>query len=297
MNGAILGMRKQEIQRRFDEIVEFSGVERYIDTPVKRYSSGMYVRLAFAVAAHLESEILIVDEVLAVGDAEFQRKCLGKMGDFSKSDGRTVLFVSHNLDSVRMLCNKGIVLNKGSILFNGNADDAISSYVKSAKSRGLGSGIANLVLSPDVTLSSFQVDKPTIVSHEDLDFQLVFHNRELNHYTSLVIYILDKFDQKLAFIDLRSKELNEKSDRSTDFSIKGTLKNLPLLPGQYFLGIHIQSNLLYNDFDNLIQFDVTQKPLLNEILPYPLHIRGTMEIDVDFDVINSLPSYTPYSNG
>ena len=105
LNGAILGMRKKEIARKFDEIVDFSGVERYIDTPVKRYSSGMYVRLAFAVAAHLESEILIVDEVLAVGDAEFQKKCLGKMGDVSKGQGKTVLFVSHNLEAISQLCN------------------------------------------------------------------------------------------------------------------------------------------------------------------------------------------------
>ncbi|WP_255480360.1 ABC transporter ATP-binding protein [Mucilaginibacter sp. E4BP6] len=115
LNGAILGMRKSEIKRRFDEIVDFSGVERYIDTPVKRYSSGMYVRLAFAVAAHLESEILIVDEVLAVGDAEFQKKCLGKMGDISKGEGRTVLFVSHNMASITALCNTGLYLESGKL--------------------------------------------------------------------------------------------------------------------------------------------------------------------------------------
>ena len=108
LNGAILGMRRHEITRKLDEIIAFSGVERYIDTPVKRYSSGMYVRLAFAVAAHLESEILIVDEVLAVGDAEFQKKCLGKMGDVSKNEGRTVLFVSHNMSAIQNLCNKAI---------------------------------------------------------------------------------------------------------------------------------------------------------------------------------------------
>ena len=115
LNGAILGMTRKEITRKFDEIVDFSGVERYVDTPVKRYSSGMYVRLAFAVAAHLESEILIVDEVLAVGDAEFQKKCLGKMGDVSKGEGRTVLFVSHNMAAVKELCNQGILLNQGRI--------------------------------------------------------------------------------------------------------------------------------------------------------------------------------------
>jgi lipopolysaccharide transport system ATP-binding protein len=119
LNGAILGMRKKEITRKLDEIIDFSGVERYIDTPVKRYSSGMYVRLAFAVAAHLESEILIVDEVLAVGDAEFQKKCLGKMGDISKGEGRTVLFVSHNMAAVEELCTNAIIMENGKIIHFG----------------------------------------------------------------------------------------------------------------------------------------------------------------------------------
>ncbi len=129
LNGAILGMRRQEIKRKFDEIVDFAGVERYIDTPVKRYSSGMYVRLAFAVAAHLESEVLIVDEVLAVGDAEFQKKCLGKMGDVSKGEGRTVLFVSHNMASVKTLCNNGILLKNGLVDYAGDVDSCVSYYL------------------------------------------------------------------------------------------------------------------------------------------------------------------------
>jgi lipopolysaccharide transport system ATP-binding protein len=132
LNGAILGMRRKEIQRKFDEIVDFSGVERYIDTPVKRYSSGMYVRLAFAVAAHLESEILIVDEVLAVGDAEFQKKCLGKMGEVSKGEGRTVLFVSHNLAAVKTLCTHGIILENGTKGFDGDSQTAIGKYLASS---------------------------------------------------------------------------------------------------------------------------------------------------------------------
>lgn len=130
LNGAILGMTRKEITRKFDEIVDFSGVERYVDTPVKRYSSGMYVRLAFAVAAHLESEILIVDEVLAVGDAEFQKKCLGKMGDVSKGEGRTVLFVSHNLSAVQELCNTGILLEKGKIITIDKTERCIAEYQK-----------------------------------------------------------------------------------------------------------------------------------------------------------------------
>lgn len=130
LNGAILGMRKREIDRKLDEIIDFSGVERYINTPVKRYSSGMYVRLAFAVAAHLESEILIVDEVLAVGDAEFQKKCLGKMGEVSKGDGRTVLFVSHNISSILELCTKGIFLLNGNIGLKGKIDEVVKKYVE-----------------------------------------------------------------------------------------------------------------------------------------------------------------------
>jgi len=130
LNGAILGMRKHEITRKLDEIIAFSGVERYIDTPVKRYSSGMYVRLAFAVAAHLESEILIVDEVLAVGDADFQMKCLGKMKDVSKGEGRTVLFVSHNMAAVKSLCTKGIVLEHGLLAYSGLSEQAVGYYLK-----------------------------------------------------------------------------------------------------------------------------------------------------------------------
>lgn len=129
LNGAIMGMSKLEIKRKFDEIVDFSGVERYIDTPVKRYSSGMYVRLAFAVAAYLDPEILVIDEVLAVGDAEFQKKCIGKMKDVSQ-EGRTVIFVSHNIDTVKSLCKRGVLLNNGSILKDDNINDVIDLYIK-----------------------------------------------------------------------------------------------------------------------------------------------------------------------
>lgn len=134
LNGAILGMSKREISRKLDEIIDFSGVDQYIDTPVKRYSSGMYVRLAFGVAAHLESEILIVDEVLAVGDAEFQRKCLGKMGDAKTNDGRTVLFVSHNMAAVTALCQRAILLEKGEMVFDGPARKGVERYLQNNSS-------------------------------------------------------------------------------------------------------------------------------------------------------------------
>jgi lipopolysaccharide transport system ATP-binding protein len=143
LNGAILGMRRAEIRRKFDEIVAFAEIEKFLDTPVKRYSSGMYVRLAFAVAAHLEPEILLVDEVLAVGDAEFQRKSLGKMSDVAKG-GRTVLFVSHNLAAIRRLCSNAFVLESGKVAFGGNVDAAVTAYERICRS-----------LSPSITGARF----------------------------------------------------------------------------------------------------------------------------------------------
>lgn len=138
LNGTILGMRRREIAAKFDEIVAFSGIERFIDTPVKRYSSGMYVRLAFAVAAHLEPEILLVDEVLAVGDAEFQRKCLGKMRDVAESDGRTIVFVSHNLSAVQRLCQRSYWIDGGRIAGAGPTQEVIAAYLKRSGSRQRG---------------------------------------------------------------------------------------------------------------------------------------------------------------
>lgn len=135
LNGAILGMRKAEIKKNFDEIVEFSGVSKFIDTPVKRYSSGMYVRLAFAVAAHLNSDVLIVDEVLAVGDGEFQKKCLGKMNEVSNSSGKTILFVSHNLHAVRHLCKRSILLEKGRLVLDSSTSNVIAEYLNYSEAK------------------------------------------------------------------------------------------------------------------------------------------------------------------
>jgi lipopolysaccharide transport system ATP-binding protein len=180
LNGAILGMRKKEITRKFDEIVDFSGVERYIDTPVKRYSSGMYVRLAFAVAAHLESEILIVDEVLAVGDAEFQKKCLGKMGQVSKGEGRTILFVSHNLASVSKLCKKGIVLKNGLIEFTGNINNSIDHYILSNRFKDISSEW------------NTEID-------EKKDFQLVECSLSINGNNTNLFEITDNIEINLKF--------------------------------------------------------------------------------------------------
>ncbi|MBO5816442.1 MAG: ABC transporter ATP-binding protein [Paludibacteraceae bacterium] len=164
MNGAILGMTKAEITRKLDEIVDFSGCERYLDTPVKRYSSGMMVRLGFAVAAHLDPEILVVDEVLAVGDAEFQKKAIGKMQDVSKGEGRTVLFVSHNMASIRSLCKSGVVLDRGQLVYEGTTLDAISYYKRNSYMENVGHKIIDYAR---YQLSSIELKKVTINGGED----------------------------------------------------------------------------------------------------------------------------------
>lgn len=179
LNGAILGMTKKEITAKLDEIIDFSGCQRYLDTPVKRYSSGMTVRLAFAVAAFLEPEILVIDEVLAVGDAEFQKKAIGKMQDISKGQGRTVLFVSHNMAAVKSLCTRGIVLEHGKVVFEGKVDSAIEEYFKTAEQQPARNWeIANAPGTDFIKLRKVEVkngDNKTVLNHlTTQDIKIVF---------------------------------------------------------------------------------------------------------------------------
>lgn len=283
LNGAILGMRKKEIIHKFDEIVDFSGVERYIDTPVKRYSSGMYVRLAFAVAAHLESEILIVDEVLAVGDAEFQKKCLGKMGDVSKGEGRTVLFVSHNMDAIKSLCNQAILLENGVVGFKGNVVETLSSYQQTGRERG-SHFLNNFKLANNITLKTLELGNSSIISLDNLSFKISLEYIGLNTFHTVALLIYDEFDQKCGFIDLRSDYLNEATSISSKLTIEGKLTGIPLLPGKYSIGLHINSLLVYKDFFNLVYFNVEQKRMIDNISPYPLEVRGRIEFDYEFSI-------------
>jgi len=156
LNGAILGMPRKEIAKKFDKIVEFAGIEKFLDTPVKYYSSGMYVRLAFSVAAHMEPDILIVDEVLAVGDAEFQKKCLGKMEEVTHEEGRTIIFVSHNLEAIQQLCKKTILLEKGRVSLFGNTDEVIDHYLNTDASQ------AEIVLQPNNSMDA-QIEKVSFI--------------------------------------------------------------------------------------------------------------------------------------
>jgi lipopolysaccharide transport system ATP-binding protein len=196
LNGAILGMKKAEIDRKFDEIVAFAEIEKFLDTPVKRYSSGMYVRLAFAVAAHLEPEILVVDEVLAVGDAQFQKKCLGKMGDVAK-EGRTVLFVSHNMTAVKALCPAAILLSSGKIVNAGDSIGVVTAYLKQGENRARARVWSDPLQAPGgdkVGLKSARViprsDTDVIDVHTDLDLEFEFWNYQAGAIInfSMVLY-------------------------------------------------------------------------------------------------------------
>ncbi len=185
LNGAILGMTKKEISSKIDEIIEFSGCQRYIDTPVKRYSSGMTVRLAFAVAAFLEPEILVIDEVLAVGDAEFQKKAIGKMQDISRGDGRTVLFVSHNMAAVKNLCTRGIVLEQGKVVFEGTSNASVDYYLSNSKSIKrdfvvLNDNHRNLNRSKEAILKTIRLLKNNLNSNSSIDLELFLESKFFN---------------------------------------------------------------------------------------------------------------------
>ena len=241
LNGAILGMTRKEITRKFDEIVDFSGVERYIDTPVKRYSSGMYVRLAFAVAAHLESEILIVDEVLAVGDAEFQKKCLGKMGDVSKGEGRTVLFVSHNMTAVKTLCNNGILLENGTIKYIGDVNKSIieyNSYKKSTNHSAIFSEIS------DYSNNNFKLTKISLIDNNNKELEEIDENTDIFIETNCEI--LDNINRyHLSFVFKNSENLIVFTSHNSDKPLKYGANKVKFEIPKNFLNIDNYSISLY----------------------------------------------------
>jgi lipopolysaccharide transport system ATP-binding protein len=252
-------MNKAEIKAKLEEIISFSGVEEYIDTPVKRYSSGMYVRLAFAVAAHLEPEILIVDEVLAVGDAEFQKKCLGKMSKVA-SEGRTILFVSHNMVAVESLCTKGIVLSNGNLDFSGKIGESVAHYLNKTKiqlQKGA-SPIIDLSRHPNKQYeSSFGLQKaeifvneiPTlnILPSDNLKIRLHYHLRAV--VFNLVVGVVIRSPQDIPFIGVNNLHTNQRLDGG---SLSGTI--LVSIPNFNIYGEGACSVDLYFG-DNQVDFD------------------------------------------
>ncbi|HEY9649447.1 MAG TPA: ABC transporter ATP-binding protein, partial [Coleofasciculaceae cyanobacterium] len=246
LNGAILGMSKTEIKRKFDEIVDFAEVEKFLDTPVKRYSSGMYVRLAFSVAAHLEPEILIIDEVLSVGDINFQKKCLGKMQDISKDEGRTVLFVSHNTEAIQRLCSKCLLLERGKLMASGNMDSVMARYLSAnsykaspgewidiSDAKRMGDGTVSFVavkytsLNPATSFNAY--------SNGSLEFSLLIKSDTARSVGSLAVVIYDQYGIKLVNADTISlgQVVNLPKGRNV---VRVKIQELYLNPGIYVLG-------------------------------------------------------------
>lgn len=236
LNGAILGMTRAEINTKLDEIIHFSGCERYIDTPTKRYSSGMTVRLAFAVAAHLEPEILVVDEVLAVGDAEFQKKAIGKMQDISQGEGRTVLFVSHNMASVRSLCTRGLLLENGTSIYEGDIDSTVGHYLDKNKTKTSKSFVSPLVFSEDqiVRIKSFKI-LSKIQTGSEFDYEFVLESRYSNTVELSIGFVTSQNERVYQIFSGNSCESFNLIDGEQ--IIRGSIKQLPLTAGSYTLNL------------------------------------------------------------
>lgn len=261
LNGTILGMTRKEVAAKFDEIVAFSGVEKFIDTPVKRYSSGMYVRLAFAVAAHLEPEILIIDEVLAVGDAEFQKKCLGKMKDVA-GEGRTVIFVSHNMAAVKALCNKGIVMEKGVVKFQGTQIEASAYYFSNTITKAFymhDGTVENTIGNENIRITRFEVKprKGNVLSiYSGIDFEIDFNNYLENKNIDITFEVLDN-EGGVVFHNGVIITKN-KDSISGNYVITAGLPNQLLNAGKYSINLIFGENqhFLLLKVEDLVQFEV-----------------------------------------
>lgn len=295
LNGAILGMKKWEISNKFDEIVDFSGVEKFIDTPVKRYSSGMYVRLAFAVAAHLEPEILVVDEVLAVGDIAFQNKCLGKMREVS-TQGRTILFVSHNMQAMSQLCNRGILLQNGKITYDGQIQETIKSYLSnSINSKGPVFNFSNHTDRKGTGFLRFtklEIYNKNVLSNnfmigDDMELRLSVKAFQPIKYISIAIHLYRNDEVVLANVEnMDSDFIIESIEDKTEFSIK--FKDIKLYPDTYKMGFWIASTDSQETHDHLLhcaEFTVIEgSPLVKRKL---LRSGGSIYLTPEWKVIHS----------
>ena len=288
LNGAILGMRKAEVSRKFDEIVAFSGVERFIDTPVKRYSSGMYVRLAFAVAAHLDPEILIVDEVLAVGDAEFQKKCLGKMSDVA-SEGRTVLFVSHNMGSISELCEKTIFLANGTVEEIGPTSAMIESYLKSGisynKKVNSSDEINRNYVGPyeirSVWLENSEGEECYLFRHyDDLVFCMKYHSE--SNPVVVGVSVRDMYNQPLIYLS----NINDRVQLETELDesvVRVTFSRNLLRGGEYSVSFSLNTgtNVHCDLWKDVIRLHVNDTDLGQYLALSPVISEGVWSVSRD----------------
>jgi lipopolysaccharide transport system ATP-binding protein len=280
LNAAILGMRKAEVARKFDEIVAFAEVERFIDTPVKRYSSGMYVRLAFAVAAHMETEVLLIDEVLAVGDTAFQKKCLGKMSDVSRQ-GRTILFVSHDMNAIQVLCQKTIHLTSGKIAGFGETSEQIAAYLSGKKLKG---GVApedSLCLAQMLEIRRFEFTPNPVISGRPVSFALELSAKEFIKLDEIAILIYSSLGRRLAIIDLRRADRSYRLNGSGVEAISGRIRGLPLVEGDYQIGLYLNWGTIKGDFYDLLDLNVLNDATPGGVIPYEPAARGIIELEYE----------------
>ena len=255
LNGAILGMRRREIEQKFDEIVDFAGVEQFLDTPVKRYSSGMYVRLAFSVAAHLDPEVMIVDEVLAVGDTEFQKKCLGKMQDVALG-GRTVFFVSHNMQTVSQLCKSCFLLQTGQMVFVGPTAEAISNYVESQKELKQDTNPDQRFGSGEYRITSVQLDKSVLQSGDPIRACFsVKHRHGMVPFFHTTFHLCDEVNTVVLHGDSRLQQfgINHKEEQEVELEIS----DVNLKPGTYRLDLMLHIGGHIDLFEGAATIDIS----------------------------------------
>lgn len=287
LNGTILGMTRKEVQFRFDEIVAFSGIEKFIDTPVKHYSSGMYVRLAFAVAAHLEPEILIIDEVLAVGDAEFQKKCLGKMKDVA-GEGRTVLFVSHDLAAVKSLCTRGILLRNGKIDRVGNAIDTLSFYQNLfSKERDYSNNSIRKIENENIKLISFKISSSSVEDIIEIDSdilgEIVFENHRENINLSVSVLLFNS--DNLLISESGFIVTSNNDSRKGFYTIKFTIPNNILNSDNYYFNILFGENqrIVLLEGDRIVSFEVLNSRMGSNSNRLPGILRIKFPFEYDFN--------------
>jgi len=277
LNGAILGMARVEITRKFDEIVAFAEVERFLDTQVKHYSSGMYVRLAFAVAAHLEPEILILDEVLAVGDADFQRKCLGKMNDVAHQSGRTVLFVSHNLASVQQLCDRVLVLRQGQLTYDANVASGIATYLAMGNQQA--QALAGRQLGDELELVAFTVQPGAITTFDRAEAHLRLRARSNCTLHELCLLFLNGTGQRTALADLRTGQGTYVLAAGQTLDLRITLPRLAFVPGSYTAGFFIRANRHMQDYSGLQTLDILPRATPHNWAGYGAEYLGSVALE------------------
>lgn len=284
LNGAILGMTRAEIKKKFDEIVAFAETEKFLDTPVKRYSSGMYVRLAFAVAAHLEPEILVVDEVLAVGDAEFQKKCLGKMESVATREGRTVLFVSHNMETIRALCTNAINLDKGRIRASGTVAEVIDDYLRFIQTAQASSD-SQFKLGNDLVLNGLSFEPPRMFTGDSAKFKLELTATDSTRIDEMTLLIFSEFGARVAILDFRDFGIAGTTIAKGPFVISGEIRSLPLIEGTYRVGLWAVANAFRGELLDVAQFEIIGRRDAGAVR-YPTMYRGLIELDFQVSAPN-----------